>query len=274
MVHRMPEDHARRAAAGTRFADVRRLAEVTSTNQVVAELACEGAPEGVVVVADHQSAGRGRRGRSWDAPPGSSVLVSVLLRPGATLADAPQLVSMMAGVAAVDACTAAAGFQPRLKWPNDVVVGGRKLGGILVELVGAPPAGGVVVVGIGLNVSWPRPFPRHLGDTAVDATEVAGRPVEREAVLTALLVELDRWYDTVMSPGGRLELLARYRDLCDTPGRRVRVEMPEGTVVEGLAEEVGADGALAVQTAHGRVEVRAGDVVHLNAAEGSMETPG
>jgi BirA family biotin operon repressor/biotin-[acetyl-CoA-carboxylase] ligase len=273
MVHRMPEEGARQAAAGTRFADVRRLAEVTSTNQVVADLARDGAPEGMVVVADHQTAGRGRRGRSWDAPPGSSVLVSVLLRPGATLADAPQLVSMMAGVAAVDACTTAAGFQPRLKWPNDVVVGGRKLGGILVELVGAPEAG-AVVVGIGLNVSWARPFPPHLVAVAVDATEVAGRPVDRGAVLAALLVELDHCYRAVLSAGGRRELLARYRDLCDTPGQLVRVEMPDGAVVEGMAEEVGGDGALTVQTAHGRVEVRAGDVVHVKATGGSTETPG
>ena len=264
MVHRMPQHHARRAGAGTRFGDVRRFAEVGSTSQVIAELAREGAAEGVVVLADHQTAGRGRRGRSWDAPPGSSVLVSVLLRPGAALADAPQLVSMAAGVAVVDAC-AAAGFQPRLKWPNDVIAGGRKLGGILVESVGVPPVG-ALVVGIGLNVSWPRPFPLHLEAVAVDANEVAGRPVDREALLTALLVELDRCYRTLLSPGGRRELITRYRGLCDTVGLRVRVELPQDAVVEGVADGVGPDGALVVQASGRRVEVRAGDVVHLHAA--------
>ncbi|MFN2609052.1 MAG: biotin--[acetyl-CoA-carboxylase] ligase, partial [Acidimicrobiales bacterium] len=135
-----------------RFADVRHLAEVDSTNRLAADLARGGAAEGVVVVADHQTAGRGRRGRSWEAAPGSSLLVSVVLRPPP--GPAAGLATVAAALAAADACHRVAGFAPGLKWPNDVLVGGRKLAGILAELVPiglrserSPAAGGPEAAG-------------------------------------------------------------------------------------------------------------------------------
>lgn len=209
-----------------RFADVRRFAEVDSTNRVAADLARAGAPDGVVVVADHQTAGRGRRGRSWESPPGASLLVSVVLRP------APPLVTLAAGVAAADACEAVTPVRVALKWPNDLLTGDAKLGGILSEAVGD-----AVVVGLGVNLAW-----------APDGATRLGPGVDRAALLDAYLRGLDE-------PG---DVLARYRPRCSTIGRRVRVELPAGTV-EGMAEAVDDAGRLVVD---GRA-IPAGDVVHL-----------
>ena len=213
------------AGPGSRFSDVRWFDEVDSTNRMAAKLARAGAPHGVVVGADHQTAGRGRRGRSWESRPGSSLLVSVILRP------VPALTSLTAGVAAAEACRAA-GVDVRLKWPNDVLSGDRKVGGILSELVG-----GAAVVGLGLNLKWAPPGAAHLGPA-----------VDRTALLGGYLAALDATDD----------VLGRYRALCSTLGRRVRVELL-GSVFEGVAEDVDDQGRLVVD---GR-GIAAGDVVHL-----------
>src|SRR5688500_9752782 len=148
-----------------RFADIRWFAELDSTNRLAAALARAGAPDGVVVGADHQTAGRGRRGRTWDSRPGASLLVSVVLRP------APALVTLAAGVAAAEACEAVAGVAVELKWPNDLLVDGAKLGGILSELVGH-----AAVVGLGLNLKW-----------APAGAAVLGGDVDRDALLHGYL---------------------------------------------------------------------------------------
>lgn len=215
-----------RVVPGTRFSDVRRLDEVDSTNRIVADLARSGAADGVVVVAAHQSAGRGRRGRTWVSQPGSALLVSVLVRP------APALVTFAAGLAAADACLAAAGVAVSLKWPNDLLLAGAKVGGILSELVGD-----AAVVGLGINVSWAPPEAACLGPG-----------VDRDALLDAYLSALEDAGD----------VLTRYRPRCSTLGRRVRVELP-GETIEGTAEAVDDDGRLIVD---GR-PIAAGDVVHL-----------
>ena len=210
-----------------RFVDVRWFAELDSTNRLAAELARAGAPDGVVVGADHQTAGRGRRGRVWESRPGASLLVSVVLRP------APALVTLTAGVAAADACAAVAGAGVRLKWPNDLLLGGVKLGGILSELVGD-----AAVVGLGLNLAW-----APAGAAMLDAG------VERDVLLHEYLAGLGM-------PG---DVLDRYRQRCATLGRRVRVELPAGAV-EGVATDVDEDGRLLVDG----VPIAAGDVVHLH----------
>ncbi|MEA2716244.1 MAG: BirA family transcriptional regulator [Actinomycetota bacterium] len=244
----MLDTGARRALAATRFADVTWLGEVTSTNDEVAARARAGAPEGVVVVADAQSRGRGRRGRTWAASPGSSLLVSVLLRP-----VAPHLGLVAAGLAAVDACRAAAGVDVRLKWPNDVVLdgpgdeSGAKVAGILAE----GGANGVVVVGLGLNVDWGgMPLPPGGASLA----EVAEVDVDRAALLVAYLVALEGRCRE--DPGS---LMAAYRAACSTIGHHVRVELPGGASLEGRATGVADDGRLLVDGS----PVAAGDVVHL-----------
>ena len=161
------------APADTRFGPIRRFAEIDSTNRYLLDQARAGAAEGVVAVADYQSAGRGRLGRRWEAPPGSNLLASVLLRP-ALAADELHLCTVAVALAAVAACERGAGVAAELKWPNDLMVGGRKLAGILAEALPRGPGGRratVVVVGLGLNVRWPPP----LGHAGADARG-RGRP--------------------------------------------------------------------------------------------------
>jgi BirA family transcriptional regulator, biotin operon repressor / biotin---[acetyl-CoA-carboxylase] ligase len=230
--------------AATRFADVRWFEVVDSTNRYLLERAAAGEPEGVVAVADEQTAGRGRLGRTWVAPAGSALLVSALLRP-ALPAERTHLVTLAAGLAALDAVDALtsveAGIRAGLKWPNDVVVDDRKLAGILAEADGA----GAVVVGMGCNVR-PDVLPTELRDIA------AAVAVDR----VQLLIEWLRAYDVRLGALDRVVADATARSA--TLGRRVRVELARETF-EGTATELTAEGFLVVD---GRV-VSAGDVVHL-----------
>ncbi len=253
-----PERPSERGAgpAGTRFTDVRRYVEVDSTNRVAADLVRSGATEGLVVVAEHQTAGRGRRGRSWEAPPRSSLLVSVVLGPPA---EGAPLTTVACAIAAADACADVAGFDPGLKWPNDLVVDGRKLAGVLGE--GA--AGGAVVVGLGLNVRWPTPMPVGLATIAITAEAVAGGPIERQALLDAYLTRLEERCRDLADAGGRTAMMGDYRRRCFTLGRAVRIELPGDRVLSGTAVEVDEDGTLQVMTDGGIRRVTAGDVVHV-----------
>ncbi|MGQ0433548.1 MAG: biotin--[acetyl-CoA-carboxylase] ligase [Microthrixaceae bacterium] len=270
----MPGERARSAlstGSGARFRDLRWVADTGSTNVDVMELARQGEPEGVVLVADHQSAGRGRAGRTWTAPAEASLLFSVLLRPPAPVVD---LCTMAIGVAAAEAVEAVAGFGPRLKWPNDLVWPGdgsaddRKLAGILAEADW--PAGStagarvVVVVGVGINVAWPTELPEGLADIAVACNHITSTPVDREDLLIAVLQNLDRHY-TALLDGGRDGLLTEWRARSATLGRRVRVDLG-GEEVVGEATDITGNGHLVVTTAHGTREVVAGDVVHLRPA--------
>jgi BirA family biotin operon repressor/biotin-[acetyl-CoA-carboxylase] ligase len=207
-----------------------------------------------VVVADFQRAGRGRLGRTWQAAPGASLLVSVLLRPPARLATR---VVVAAGLALSDAVERVAGVPAGLKWPNDLVVGDRKLAGILAEadMAGAEPA---VVVGLGCNVNW-ETLPADLAATATACNLEAGRPVDRDELLDAFLAALDTRLDALAEP----TLLADYRARLVTFGQRVRAETAGG-VVTGTAVDVGGTGELVVETERGeRVTIVAGDVVRL-----------
>lgn len=284
MVSGVPGGRARSVLAdgpGARFSDVRWVSETGSTNVDAMELARQGEPEGIVLVADHQTAGRGRAGRTWTAPPGAGLLLSILLRPPAVVMD---LTTMVVAVAAASAVASTAGFAPRLKWPNDLVWPGdgsatdRKLAGILAEAdwpasssMSAgwkPPAAGeraVVVVGIGLNVAWPADLPAELADTAVALNHVTDTPVDREDLLIALLSELGPRYDA-LAAGDRAALLAEWRSRSATLGRRVRIDLGAHDV-EGTAVDITDDGHLVVETLEGeRRAFAAGDVVHLRPA--------
>ena len=223
----------------TRFTDVRRFESIDSTNRYLLDEARGGAPEGVVAVADHQTAGRGRLGRTWESPPDASLLCSVLLRPSLPV-ERLHLVTAVVALAACDAVASVAGWRPLLKWPNDLLDGeGRKLAGVLAE-ADLP----TVVVGIGLNVAW-----------APEGAACLGPGYGRDTVLDALLAALDGLY------GSWDEVAARYRAECATVGRVVRVELA-GETFEGTASAVTDEGHL---VAGGRV-VTAGDVVHLRPA--------
>lgn len=269
-----------------RFADIRYVGETDSTNADVATLARAGVPEGVVVVADYQRAGRGRRGRTWTAPPGSALLASVLLRPALAPASAP-LVGLAAAVAAVEACEDAAGVTPSLKWPNDVVMeagpaaGTRpvaaaapaKLAGLLAESVAESDHLAAVVVGMGLNLRWaivepggrsttPRLHNARATAGAAYLEDLARRPVDRDDLLRAWLTRLDWWCTTLEARGGEQAVVAAYRRHCITLGQLVRVELADGAV-QGRAVEVTAQGHLVVDTDAGPRRVAAGDVLHL-----------
>lgn len=227
-----------------------RLAVVDSTQQVAFRLAADGAPDGTAVVADEQRAGRGRRGRVWHAAPSEALLVSILLHPRMPPAMWPTL-SLAAGVAVAEAVERTAVLAVRLKWPNDVVVRGRKLAGILLEShVTAEP---VLVAGIGVNVAQ-RSFPPELADRATSLALETGRTIDREALLQALLASFDAWRDR-LERDGFAPVRARWLELTDTLGRRVSVDG-----VTGQAVDLDADGALLVREAGGLRRVVAGEV--------------
>ena len=253
---------------GARFADVRWVASTGSTNADAMDLARAGEAEGVVVVADHQTAGRGRAGRTWEAPPGASLLMSVLLRPPASVMD---LCTAAVGVAAAEAVEALGGFAPRLKWPNDLVWPGdgsaddRKLGGILAEADWhADDERVAVVVGLGLNVRWPEDPPPELVGIAVACNHISEVPIDREDLLVAVLQHLDDHYSRLVE-GERAALLAAWSERSATLGRRVRVDLGR-ELVEGVAVDVTAEGHLVVETSSERRAIAVGDVVHLREA--------
>ena len=232
---------------------VERLDTVDSTNRWVLERARSGAAEGLVAVADFQSAGRGRRGRTWIAPPGSSLLVSVLLTPPHPASEL-HVVASAAGLALRDA-VARWGIPAGLKWPNDVVVHDRKLAGLLAE---SEASGGrqLVVVGIGCNLRAGDAWPPEIAATATACDRETDQPVERDQLLDALL-------DALSDRLGDLDAVApAYRDALVTRGRRVRAETDRGTV-EGVARDVDDRGRLIVETAGERRVLDVADVVHL-----------
>ena len=258
----VPGDVAKRAMENTRFADIRWVDETGSTNADLLALARDGAPEGVVLVADHQTAGRGRAGRSFVAPPGASLLVSVLLRPPAKVAG---LSSMAIALAAADAVDELAQFRPRLKWPNDLVWPGdgstddRKLAGILAEAHWPSEREVAVVLGIGINVNWPEELPDELRDIAIAVNHVAGVEVDREQLLVRMLQRLDERYDDLRDG----TIVSAWRDASATLGRRVRVDLGSETI-EGVATDITSEGHLIV----GDRTIAVGDVHHLR-VEGS-----
>ncbi len=280
-----PLGEALLAPAGP-FARLEVLETVGSTNAELAARAREGEaawPHLSVLTADHQSAGRGRLGRTWSAPPRSSLAVSVLLRPGAGVpAERWSWLPLLAGLAAVTTLGRVAGVAAELKWPNDVLVEGRKVAGVLAEVVpgtdpdpdlgAGAPAG--VVLGVGLNVSLTAaelPVP-----TATSLVLLGAASTDRDVLLRALLRTLAddvaRWTAAGGSAAGS-GLAARVREACGTLGREVSVELPGRGPLTGTAEGLDDDGRLLVRRPAGSgdgggggggpVAVDAGDVVHL-----------
>lgn len=236
-----------------------RVVQVTgSTNADLLAEAVAGAAGGRVLVAEAQTAGRGRLERQWLSPPRASLTFSVLLRP----ADLPQArrawIPLLAGVAVASALRRSAAVDARLKWPNDVLVGGAKLAGILAE-----QHRDAVVVGVGINVTLGRQDLPVPGATSLRLENAA--EMDREQVLGAVLRELEHWY---MAWAGSTDpdasgLRAEYLHRCATIGRQVRVELPGGRALTGIAADVDAGGRLVVRTPSGLTSVSAGDVVHV-----------
>jgi BirA family transcriptional regulator, biotin operon repressor / biotin---[acetyl-CoA-carboxylase] ligase len=247
---------------GGLWASVRVVSSTGSTN---ADLLARGGPEGQVLVAEEQTAGRGRAGRTWVSRPGASLTFSVLLRPGSVPPSARGWLPLLTGVAVAAGVRSAAGVEARLKWPNDVLVRDRKLAGILAE---QSPDGDAVVIGVGLNVATQeRELPVSPAGLPATSLLVEGADVGREAVLAEILRSLEHWYLGFSADPDpvRSGLLAHYRGACATLGRQVRVELPAGRVLAGVAEDVDPGGRLLVRPADApsATPVSAGDVVHL-----------
>jgi BirA family transcriptional regulator, biotin operon repressor / biotin---[acetyl-CoA-carboxylase] ligase len=236
-----------------------------STNADLLAAAGAGAPAGSVLVAEEQTAGRGRLDRSWQSRLHAGLTFSVLLRPDQVPPGNRGWLPLLTGVATSNALASQTAVEARLKWPNDVLVegpdGGRKLAGILAE-----QAGGAIVVGVGLNVSATR---QELPPGQATSLLLAGGTnLDRQAILTAVLHELEQWYlrwTTADQPGDATAcgLRAAYLRASATVGRDVRVELPGGGVLAGHADDVDDAGRLLVTAADGVHAVSAGDVVHV-----------
>jgi BirA family transcriptional regulator, biotin operon repressor / biotin---[acetyl-CoA-carboxylase] ligase len=236
--------------------DVRRFEEIDSTNAYLRREARDGAPEGAVAVAGHQSAGRGRMDRRWESPAGASLLASVLFRPAFDPSEL-HLCTAAVALAAAEACRHVAGVGAVVKWPNDLLVGEAKLAGVLAEAAFVDTSC-AVVVGLGLNIDWPGP--EGVGGTCLN--ELSSTPVDRDLLLETFLQALSSRRALLDSAPGRREVAAELRQRCATLGQRVRVELAAQAVV-GVAVELDDAGHLIVQTATGTQTVTAGDVVHL-----------
>lgn len=233
-----------------------------STNALVADRARAGAPEWLVVVTEHQTAGRGRLDRTWETPDRAALTFSTLVRPGRPSAEWPWL-PLLTGVAAVTALREQ-GVPAGLKWPNDVLLGEAKLAGILTERIDTP-VGPAAVVGLGLNVTQtraelPDALPPSTGATSIELA--TGAAPDRTELLVSLLTHLRREYDA-WSVGGAAAVRGGYLDACVTLGREVRVALPGDRVLTGVAEDVDDAGRLVVAG----TPVAAGDVLHVRPAE-------
>jgi BirA family biotin operon repressor/biotin-[acetyl-CoA-carboxylase] ligase len=236
--------------------------EIGSTNAALLTAAADDAPDGSVLVAEHQGAGRGRLDRVWTSPPRAGLTVSLLVRPDVPAARRGWL-PLLTGVALAESVSRLTGVRVSLKWPNDLLaLDGRKLAGILAEASGA-----AVVVGVGLNVSTRGD---ELPDTGTSLAQVLGAPVDRGPVLLAFLRAFEEryraWVDALGDPVAS-GLARDYLAWSGTVGGSVVVSMPDGSTLEGIAEAVDWDGRLVVRTPEGTVELASGDVRHVRPGE-------
>src|SRR5579862_1763346 len=232
-----------------------------STNRVAMELGYADEPEGAVVLAEEQTAGRGRAGRSWHSERGAGLYVTLLLRPKLSPVQAP-LLTMLAGLSAHTAVLAQTGLSAELKWPNDLLVHGKKLGGILTEMHAEPNAVRFVIVGIGINVNQEK-FPGELAGTATSLRRETGRAQSRLELLVKLLSQFETDYNRFVREGAayvvqRFELVSSFAN-----GRRVRVDTGRESF-EGITAGLSPEGLLIVEKDGGKREtVIAGDVVEV-----------
>jgi BirA family biotin operon repressor/biotin-[acetyl-CoA-carboxylase] ligase len=244
---------------------------VDSTNRYLADKAKDGAAEGSSVLAERQTAGRGRLGRRWVDVAGGSILCSMLFRPTLPI-DRWHLVSYAVALAARDACADAGGVELTCKWPNDLDYRDRKVAGLLAEAT-VPPGGErppALVVGIGINCNWPEDWPptedpdaKDLAARATSLDRVAGRPIDRDAVADRLLDRVAQRYAVLCdSPRGGMALASEYRRNLATIGRHVRVELADESFT-GTALDVDEGGRLLVDIGMCVRSVAAADVVHL-----------
>jgi BirA family biotin operon repressor/biotin-[acetyl-CoA-carboxylase] ligase len=267
---RPPLDPGALSAALTRDGSLWREIEVVeqspSTNAVVAGRARAGAPGGLVVVAEHQTSGRGRLDRVWVTPPRAALTFSFLVAPDRVPTVQWPWLPLLVGIAVAEGVRRVTDVSCGLKWPNDVLVGEQKVAGILVERIERPLGGAVAVVGIGLNVSSTQaelPVP-----TATSLALQGAATLDRSVVLRAILRSFEALYSQWQAEQGDPSsgLLASYQRRCSTIGQQVRVDLPSGEALAGKAVGVDLDGRLRISTPSGMRVLGAGDVVHVRPA--------
>ncbi len=239
--------------------DIRVFESTTSTNDVIEKLAHDGVKEGVVVFAESQTRGRGRLGRQWMSPAGKGLWFSVLLRPNLSPQATTQL-TVASATALRRALTAQTGLRPDIKWPNDILLNGKKVCGILTELSAEVDRVKYVILGIGVDVNLnTADFPADLRDVATSLKAELGKALSRADLAVEILRQLDADYAKVID-GGFAAIADEWEEHCSTIGRQVTIRAGERQI-RGRAESLGEDGALLVRTEHGHLErVVGGDV--------------
>lgn len=249
-------------SAGSRWTQVDVVQESPSTNASLVERAASDGGDGLVLVAEHQTAGRGRLDRTWTTPPRAAITMSALVRPAGVPLSRWPWISLLSGLAVAAAVRQVADVGAMLKWPNDVVVDDRKLAGLLVERVEGA-FGPAAVIGVGLNVSTTRaelPTP-YATSLALEGATTTDRPTLVKAILRRLDGLLAQWEGGAGRPS--IELQNAYRAACATVGQQVRLEVHGRETVDGVAVGIDESGRLLVHTESGEVAFAAGDVVHV-----------
>ena len=228
-----------------------RVSRVTSTQDAARDHTESGAGAGTVIVADTQSQGRGRQGRGWDSPPGG-LYMTALLEAGSRA----NLMPLVAGVAVAETMRDGFGVEAMLKWPNDVLIEGRKVGGVLVDANWSGDRRGIILLGVGVNLN--NAIPESLDETT-SLSEEAGEEIDVDAFLESFLERLDELLPTLEDDPG--EALARWEGLSETLGRRIIIKDSSGDVFEGVAESIDGDGALVLDCGGRSVRVLSGTVL-------------
>lgn len=247
---------------GTWWRDVQVSAQTTSTNADLADLARAGAPEGTLVTTDHQTAGRGRLDRRWETPAASGVAVSVLVRPDLVPVSRWSWLPLLVGLAVVETVHETAGIDAVLKWPNDVLVGERKLAGILLERVDTP-TGAAAVIGVGLNVTLrPDELPvPHATSLAIEGATTTDRSVIVRAFARTFEPLYRAWAGSEGDPASGIR--DSYVRRCATLGQAVRVSFPGGEDLVGTATAIDSTGRLVVASGGTQRALSAGDITHI-----------
>lgn len=231
---------------------------VGSTNDCLKEMAAQGAENGCVLASDRQTAGKGRLGRTWVSPAGENIYFSILLRP-AYAPEKASPVTLVMGLSVCQAVREAAGLPAMIKWPNDVVVDGRKVCGILTEMKAVPGRIEYVIIGTGINVHQ-RDFAPEIADKAVSVDLAAGRRISRGSILAEVLARFAENYETFCETEDLSGLTEAYNDLLINRGRRVRIEDPRGAY-EAVSQGICPDGSLSVALPGGEIrEIMSGEV--------------